>query len=449
MCPKLTQCPEGTLEIYSTYTPSLAMSGEDDGKDSPIGSNLIPQVNFAAEEKEPEAIKSISRRSADDKGKRSVPETDDELNAVSTQPQQRDYIPNDTYSEPDNATSSTLLFENSTLVHQCCTQSNCVCDTSLCPSPKCDAGLVAIVINHDVGRPGNCCPVFHCTNLPNCDTEPIGTTWRENCRSCICFNNETQCSANNCLATRNGTVTSAEMTNEQNNLDLVGANGKPSVDCFLTSLQRHFVNGSSWVQEDCYDCKCLNGEIKCQASSCRGLTCEITVKPPGECCEICDGFCKGHEYCNQHCFDGFIQDEASNCTRCECKPKKNTTPAIVVVRAETSTEPPPISGIAPLNPTIGNPSSNATQSTPEPKPSVQINIINNNYHNSTTTVAEQDETGNQNMMIVGIATFAFGLALGLLVGMLYMYKRQKKQGSYKTVPSCDTNTNKNNTYKGP
>lgn len=454
MCPTLTQCPDGTVDIYSTFPPAVelfipnAASDDDDGnevKASSRTSNLIPQDEPSAlvadevAEESTGTTKSLSKRSVAVAGKRSVPELDDDdsLNTFST-PQHPDFSNDLT---PNDTTLSALTTENSTLIQQCCTQSQCVCDTSLCATPRCESGLVAIVLNSDVGRPGNCCPVFKCTHVPNCTDVNVanGVLWRENCRSCICFNQTAECTSNNCLATRNETI--SEINQDQINLDHPQL-AKDTVDCFSTIARRSYVNGSKWVDGECTDCQCLNGEISCHASVCRPIECPKFSLAPGECCSTCDNFCKGHEYCNKYCFDGYAVDAESGCQKCECMPRKTTKPILIVVpnrEGATTTEQPSISGIAPTPTSSTNP--NESQSTPEPKPSVQINIINNNYHHNST-VAEQDQTGrNYNMIVVGMITFAIGLVIGCLAGLLYMRSRQKKQQSYSTVPSYDSNAN--------
>lgn len=429
ICPKFTQCPDGTVEIYSTSGTPVEEQHVSNG----ISQELAQaEENIPEDSLENKDSKKTPALSKDSQGKRSV-----DYDEISPQ-QHLEYTLNSASNETETVTRSTLDYDNSTLIHQCCTQLNCVCDTNLCPSPKCEEGLVARVINHDVGHPDNCCPVFQCEQLPICGEDDKGLiSWRENCRSCNCYKNQTDCKPTQCLATRNETV--LEQVNvEHRELDLTHSQGIHS--CFTINRHDPYLNGAQWNEGDCTNCTCLNGNIKCQSSWCKAVTCPTSVKRPGECCDICEGFCEGHEYCDQHCIS-YVNDTALNCMRCECNPRESTTtttvtmsPGKVWVRDETST-PSSISGIA--APTPSTPSNNASQPTPEPKPSVQINIINNNYHNSTT-VAEQDEIGNQGKIIVGVITFLIGLFIGILAGFLYMRSRQKKQGSYSTVPPCET-----------
>lgn len=437
MCPQRDiVCPADSVVLFIPTSPSFepidlnASSNLDDndnlGREPQISSSNSSSANHT-----------ISRRSADaaavskdDKGKRSVPETDDELTdghhvlAIG--------------SLANESSAAAVPYEESSgeeLMKICCTQSMCICKPELCPSPKCEPGLVPIVMNRDVGQPGHCCPIFKCDAVPDCQNLDNGHNWRENCRSCLCFEREAKCQETSCLAKQH----------EEHALEDLSKARHGGIDCYSIALSRPFVNGSTWQEGDCDHCECKEGEVKCRTNFCINLVCEDQVKVAGECCPKCKDFCEKHEYCDKKCSFGHNVDPISGCRLCECA---SLPPLVPKLNANQTTgtatnadaPPPPVTG-----PSITGTTETTTASTPtttETKPSVQINIINNNYHNSSTTtaVAEQEENWNGHIY-VGTIAFLVGLAFGALGCFGCMRHRQRKQQSYSTVPHYDLNAN--------
>lgn len=56
--------------------------------------------------------------------------------------------------------------------------------------------------------------------------------------------------------------------------------------CMDSDGQKH-MHGDKWTKDDCTQCKCRDGNVKCKTSKCPPATCENPKKMPGVCCLIC------------------------------------------------------------------------------------------------------------------------------------------------------------------
>ena len=126
--------------------------------------------------------------------------------------------------------------------------------------------------------------------------------------------------------------------------------GKPGYCCpdyecrkaqFCISQGKYYDNGTEWQENDCTVCRCINGESKCQMTSCRMPGCLKTKFIPGECCPVCDfegtNFCPGEENCDRHCLHGYRQ--VNGCDLCKCHiPTKPTEDKISSKTNETTSD---------------------------------------------------------------------------------------------------------------
>lgn len=151
---------------------------------------------------------------------------------------------------------------DSAIVQKCC---ECKCDFDKCPEFECPPNEYKVTVSQGSRMPGNCCPTFQChTERPTCYSIP---------------------------------------------------------------LNRYFNPFDTWKDGDCTHCECSEfGEIKCEVSSCRPLTCEKKREVKGECCPVCDisdsKFCG---VCDVQCPNGFKHDPINNCAICACAKSTPTT----------------------------------------------------------------------------------------------------------------------------
>uniref|UniRef100_A0A2M4AF72 Putative extracellular matrix protein fras1 n=2 Tax=Anopheles triannulatus TaxID=58253 RepID=A0A2M4AF72_9DIPT len=113
---------------------------------------------------------------------------------------------------------------------------------------------------------------------------------------------------------------------------------QPSVKrCYSQNLpRRSYAEGEEWNENACTQCKCEDGESRCQMSACRPLSCARKRKLPDQCCAVCDEegsiFCQGHVNCPLSCRHGFQRE--GHCYLCRCAlPAANGT----IVPASPST----------------------------------------------------------------------------------------------------------------
>ena len=57
----------------------------------------------------------------------------------------------------------------------------------------------------------------------------------------------------------------------------------------LSSLGKIHKQNEIWTEdEDCTECKCINGKKLCTVESCKPAACKNPIKRPGVCCKICE-----------------------------------------------------------------------------------------------------------------------------------------------------------------
>lgn len=198
------------------------------------------------------------------------------------------------------------------LVDCCYELTKCACNpTYLCSLPStenCNGPNKSFVAKFQHPQPGDCCPKYNCIDTPDCSLPLMNhVEWLEPCLSCICINGIKKCN-NTC------TGTSVSEWNENNN---------EIKTCYSSSVGRYYNHGEKWNEDDgCTYCECVNGEPNCHAMLCKPLNCEVKIKRPGECCQVCDtngsNYCEGEENCPIRCRQGYQMDEIRNCERCKC-----------------------------------------------------------------------------------------------------------------------------------
>ncbi|XP_038068738.1 zonadhesin-like isoform X3 [Patiria miniata] len=193
-----------------------------------------------------------------------------------------------------------------------CNDGKVSCDTQTCPEVDCADAVV----------PDNqCCPVCPKVAPPaltakSCEvggqTYQHGERWDKNaCKSCVCDNGKVNCDSPAC-----GALTCT---------DPIKVPGECCMRCpedaqvCITADSVEYQHGETWRDGDCKRCKCNNGGIDCDETTCPSLTCSNPITVPGQCCKQCEGrpfeTCtyNGEEY--QH---GERWDGKSHCTSCSC-----------------------------------------------------------------------------------------------------------------------------------
>lgn len=226
---------------------------------------------------------------------------------------------------------------NSTaLFGKCCKIDN-ICKCNPCNKlPKCENSTIIPIRSRVAAKaPGDCCDKYECQPIPKCSEEPKAV-WRTECKDCKCMFGETICSEiehcefqpdeqpAGCLSSELNKIfqhedewkesddcmdcqckagekkcirTDCKVPECANPIKVPGqcckvcpeeATTEGPAGCFSTSIQKIFNHGEEWREaDDCMECRCENGDIKCESSLCKPLDCANAVKIPGQCCKVC------------------------------------------------------------------------------------------------------------------------------------------------------------------
>ncbi|XP_050090288.1 cysteine-rich motor neuron 1 protein-like isoform X1 [Anopheles aquasalis] len=146
------------------------------------------------------------------------------------------------------------------LHEMCCPK--CMCRP--CPVPRCPPNFTPAFSSAETAlrQPGNCCPDVYCKELP-----------------------------------------------------------QPLKRCYSKNFPgRSYGEGEEWNEDPCTQCKCEDGESRCQVSACRPLSCPRKRRLPDRCCPVCDEegsiFCQGHVNCPVSCRHGYQRE--GSCYLCQC-----------------------------------------------------------------------------------------------------------------------------------
>lgn len=198
---------------------------------------------------------------------------------------------------------------------------HCKCNYSTCKDIECEHEESKILVLSDSNVPGHCCPIYTCSTQ------------------------------------------------------------RPT--CFSSNLKRHFLVNETWNDDDCTHCECGDkGDIRCQTSVCKAISCEKKIRKPGQCCPECDfsnsKYCVGDEDCDIHCRNGFDTDPTNGCTICRCA--KLTTTTTTTASSSSS---------APVTSTAA-----ATTSSTESSIDAHIDDIIRNTNDNSTGAAPSTDTNS-------------------------------------------------------
>lgn len=156
-----------------------------------------------------------------------------------------------------------------------------------------------------------------CALIENCEVQPEGCysqdlkktfhheeQWKEmnDCMECECSDGETKCIQIDCKVPdcenpikipgqccRVCPVIQPSSTTESQEIPPIqNATTEGPTGCLSSTLHKFFKHGEEWKEaEDCMDCSCNDGDIRCTSTFCKPLDCEVSVKVPGQCCKVC------------------------------------------------------------------------------------------------------------------------------------------------------------------
>uniref|UniRef100_A0A2M3Z2P9 Putative extracellular matrix protein fras1 n=1 Tax=Anopheles braziliensis TaxID=58242 RepID=A0A2M3Z2P9_9DIPT len=203
---------------------------------------------------------------------------------------------------------------------------------------------------------------------------------------------------------------------------------RPLKRCYSKSIPgRSYTEGEEWNENRCTQCKCEDGESRCQSPTCRPLSCPRKRDLPDQCCPVCDEegsiFCQGHVNCPVSCRHGYLRK--GNCYLCQCAlPSVNGT--IV---------PPP------------TPTAASTEIVPDHKPTTETK---KDYNDIDEEVHEREEMEiggsfapsptpveptNRTSTYLYIFLLAVLVGVVLILGTVYCFKNRRScRGKYSTVP---------------
>ncbi len=90
-----------------------------------------------------------------------------------------------------------------------------------------------------------------------------------------------------------------------------------------------YEHNSEWKIDSCTQCKCTTGHISCSKIECPILDCEIKRMPTSECCPICTGECRASNGDLRRTGNQWNEDD---CTECKCLNGKKSCIAVSCAR---------------------------------------------------------------------------------------------------------------------
>ncbi|KAF8785303.1 Kielin/chordin-like protein like [Argiope bruennichi] len=175
----------------------------------------------------------------------------------------------------------------------------CICKNGTVTCHKLACSLPACA--NPVMLPGVCCPV-----CPGCTVS--GIQFEENkefthpddvCEKCVCKDGHVAC--NRQICERNCTHPTPDPCCPICN------------DCLFETVK--YSNGERFNPDSCRSCECKDGNVVCTSEICLELNCQLRVRLPGQCCEVCRGCVyEGTEYEN----DATWISPHNPCLSCKC-----------------------------------------------------------------------------------------------------------------------------------
>ncbi|XP_052810768.1 uncharacterized protein LOC128238671 [Mya arenaria] len=145
---------------------------------------------------------------------------------------------------------------------------------------------------------GECCPT-----CLDCGDRQNGDSWRETaCQQCTCVFGSVECERIQCIP--------PDCSHPR----------VPPGECCATCDDcrvdgRDLMEDQSYMQDQCTQCLCRDGNVRCDPTPCPRSTCLNPITPPGECCPRCDNACQylGRVYQHSQSFES-PEDRCMTCT---------------------------------------------------------------------------------------------------------------------------------------
>lgn len=285
------------------------------------------------------------------------------------------------------------VLENATetrdLQAHCCPYKECKCKPE-CPVPHCVTPLVPILLRSADKVPGDCCDEYKCERSTVCESKSTGATYHQ---------------------------------------------------------------GDTWIESDCKECRCDEGEIHCQMYLCKPLACSKTIKLENECCEKCDesetDFCPGEANCRLSCPNGYLTEPITGCNMCKCRSISIQTPPATTNHFDVATNvTASVDTVVTVSPTVnGDRVADTDASTPVTlAPTIDTNAVEqptvpgDNKQTVTIDNIQQicENQLNQWQKIFAICTSVLVFIILVMAIGAWAYRRKHKCQSYSTVPSNDS-----------
>ncbi|XP_069085493.1 kielin/chordin-like protein [Pleurodeles waltl] len=183
-----------------------------------------------------------------------------------------------------------------------CTNCSCLNNLVRCTPVHCQPSRCA----NPIQRPGHCCFMCPACELDGHHLEHGHTAITiDGCRRCICQGGALEC-------------TDIQQCSQQCTHGVKPRPGSCCPDCSLCDYHGQIVpNGMfrSTVNVCEENCRCQDGNVVCQKTSCKELNCSLVENVPGECCPRCHGCLDGTSL---HQFGEEWTHAEDPCTICTC-----------------------------------------------------------------------------------------------------------------------------------
>ncbi|XP_055856737.1 cysteine-rich motor neuron 1 protein-like [Episyrphus balteatus] len=290
-------------------------------------------------------------------------------------------------------------------IKKCCPEFQCVCQT--CPNaPKCEKEHVAIIVEEGHRLPGSCCPKYECVPEMECSavSQPKTSYWRNECLKCDCYGGHELCQQ------------LCEVDEDQS-----------AMNCFSGYLNRPKMNGDIWLEDDdCKECKCVNGDNKCQMSVCKAADCENPVKVEGKCCKVCPEI------------STTLAPSLSTSTTSTQSPV--TTSTLSPEDEDTTQEVPLTTSTTQSSVETSTPSTTTSIPVTEVIPTT-LEIDNSSITNTEVKTSPQDMSHlleEIDIIVVLILASAILVIFTIGMGLVVSQRQKKKKLMYSTIPSSDS-----------
>ena len=113
-----------------------------------------------------------------------------------------------------------------------------------------------------------------------------GETWSlNNCTQCLCHVGRVLCKTHHCLPTP---CPEAVYLPGQCCAVCPESTAIPGSE-LAGSCGAHRPHGTTWIEDNCRSCVCVNGRVSCFTQQCPNVTCNLPVLAKHQCCPMCLG----------------------------------------------------------------------------------------------------------------------------------------------------------------